>query len=468
MRKIFIAACTLLIFYNSKAQDTSLNNLETALTKTNKPRERFALLNKIADYHFISGRGNVDSSTCTEMLKIAQQLNNDSLLAIGYNVVGNYFFFYNGDYSKSLEYYFKALPFAENANDKRRLSSIYIDIAQVYLTLNTLGEQLNYLTKAMENLPDTSSAMYNYMLAQIQYQFSIHYYKKQKYDSALHFAQALEETNFHLKSPPYGAGAYGLMGSVYMQMNDTAFADTYWKKAVVIADSLEYTFAKFQVKRNYVAFLLHMNRIADAKKQAYQLLNVGAANNNYDMERIAAGFLRNVFDINHQIDSAYYYSQLESAMKDSVFGESNLNKIQSLAFSEQLRIIEEQGKQAAEVEQRQQNIQYALIALGIILFIVLFLLLSRSIVVNEKWIEFLGVLGLLIVFEFINLFIHPYISEATNDSPIFMLIILVAIAALLIPLHHKLEKWIREKMVEKNKKIRLENAKKTIERLEKK
>jgi hypothetical protein len=49
-----------------------------------------------------------------------------------------------------------------------------------------------------------------------------------------------------------------------------------------------------------------------------------------------------------------------------------------------------------------------------------------------------------------------------------MLIVLVAIAALLIPLHHKMEKWITEKMVEKNKKIRLAAAKKTIEKLEKK
>ena len=91
-----------------------------------------------------------------------------------------------------------------------------------------------------------------------------------------------------------------------------------------------------------------------------------------------------------------------------------------------------------------------------------------SIIVNEKLIEFLGVLGLLIVFEFINLLIHPYLATFTNDSPIFMLIVLVAIAALLIPLHHKLEKWITEKMVEKNKKIRLDAAKKTIEKLEKK
>jgi hypothetical protein len=47
-----------------------------------------------------------------------------------------------------------------------------------------------------------------------------------------------------------------------------------------------------------------------------------------------------------------------------------------------------------------------------------------------------------------------------------MLGIMVCIAALLIPLHHKLEHWITHKMVEKNKKIRLEAARKTIAKLE--
>ena len=43
-----------------------------------------------------------------------------------------------------------------------------------------------------------------------------------------------------------------------------------------------------------------------------------------------------------------------------------------------------------------------------------------------------------------------------------MLLALVLIASLLIPMHHKLEHWIKEKMVEKNKAIRLAAAKKTI------
>jgi len=37
---------------------------------------------------------------------------------------------------------------------------------------------------------------------------------------------------------------------------------------------------------------------------------------------------------------------------------------------------------------------------------------------------------------------------------------------LLVPFHHKVEKWATSKLVEKNKEIRLAAAKKTIEQLE--
>lgn len=45
---------------------------------------------------------------------------------------------------------------------------------------------------------------------------------------------------------------------------------------------------------------------------------------------------------------------------------------------------------------------------------------------------------------------------------------MVCIAAILVPAHHHLEKWVSQKLTEKNKRIRLAAAKKTIETLEKK
>jgi hypothetical protein len=46
------------------------------------------------------------------MHRIAQQLKNDSLLAISTNIVGNYFRG-KSDYPTALDYFFKAIPLAE-------------------------------------------------------------------------------------------------------------------------------------------------------------------------------------------------------------------------------------------------------------------------------------------------------------------------------------------------------------------
>lgn len=45
-------------------------------------------------------------------------------------------------------------------------------------------------------------------------------------------------------------------------------------------------------------------------------------------------------------------------------------------------------------------------------------------------------------------------------------LLMVAIAALLIPLHHRLEHWVRHKLIVKNKKLKLVAAKKTVAGLE--
>ena len=139
--------------------------------------------------------------------------------------------------------------------------------------------------------------------------------------------------------------------------------------------------------------------------------------------------MKKLYDTLKNPDSAYYYLQLQYAFRDSVFSREKTNRIQSLEFSEQIRITEEDVKKIKEEEQRKQNIQYVLIALGIIAFIILFLVLSHSIIINTKLIEFFGVIALLIVFEFLNLLLHPFLERITHHSPVLMLLALVCIAA---------------------------------------
>jgi len=165
-------------------------------------------------------------------------------------------------------------------------------------------------------------------------------------------------------------------------------------------------------------------------------------------------------------DSTLKYAKVLKTANDSLNSSKANQQILLMTFEEDLRQQELAAEKIKENKERQQNIQYALIAFGIITFIIIFLLLSRSFITNTKMIGFLGVIALLIVFEFLNLLLHPFLERITNHSPVLMLLALVCIAALLVPLHHRLEKWATAKLVEKNKQIRLAAAKKTIEQLE--
>ena len=467
MKKLLISFCCFALVKCSFSQNKT-DSLNAVLAATTNPIERFNLFSKIGEEYFSNGNNNLDSASCLKMLQIAQRLNNDSLLAISYNFIGNLFLLNTGDYSRALEFFFKGIPLAERTNDKRRLSSLYIDISIVYENLGNPDEQLKYIRKAEAALPDKNSPMYNYMARQIQYNYGRYFLSVQRADSAMHYTQALNETNLRLRSFLYETYAQMLLGGVYEQLGDNELAEVHFKKATVRSDSMQYSYVKFIIKPAYIIFLLKNNKIQTAHEKAQQLLETGIALNNYDFKQVAAGFLRNAYEQLHQTDSAYYYARLESAFRDSVFSREKLNKIQSLVFSEQVRIAEETAKKIQEEEQRQQNIQYALIALGIITLLILYLLLSRSFIANTKIIEFFGVIALLIVFEFLNLLLHPFLEKITHHSPVLMLLALVCIAALLVPLHHKLEKWATHKLVEKNKAIRLASAKKTIEKLERK
>lgn len=148
--------------------------------------------------------------------------------------------------------------------------------------------------------------------------------------------------------------------------------------------------------------------------------------------------------INDHIAVEYYTR--ESILSDSVHSAEKNKEVENLNFNEherQQQLIEDARK--AE-EKRKQNLQLSAIALFIPLFFLSILWLSRT-RTHRRIIEFMSVLSLLLVFEFIMLLIHPWIERLTNDTPVLELLILVILAAVLVPLHHNSTHWLKEKLV---------------------
>lgn len=467
MKRIIFSLCFFIALPCAYPQTKQLDSLQKELSKATGLRERYDLLSQLSDVFSTNGNTENNVENRLEMIRIAQELKNDTLLAISYSVAGSYYLFTKGDYNTSLDYHFKSIQYSQRLNLKRPLCGTYCDMSLAYGLLLNFPEELNFAKKAEASLPDKDFDAYYYLLSQVKDRYAIYYVNTHQPKLALQYAQAANDANMHLNNAKFNAGNLALLGSAYHLQGDNDLAEVYFKKAVAMSDSIQSPYEQYLAKNGYINALLDAGKLPEAKQQSFDLLQLGKQfqNNTYQLTAIA--YLKRIFDTKKNIDSAYYYSKLESILKDTVFNQEKINKAQSMAFQDEMRNKEEQVKKMEAENERKQNIQYALIALGIIVLLTLYLLLSRSFITNTKLIEFFGVVALLIIFEFLNLLLHPFLERVTHHSPILMLLALVCIAALLVPLHHRAEKWATAKLVEKNKAIRLAAAKKTIEQLEK-
>ena len=287
-------------------------------------------------------------------------------------------------------------------------------------------------------------------------------------DSGIVYAQQAVSIDYELNSQKNLAFSLATLAENYMARKEYDIALPLLRKSIEYARSENRSWPLTYNTNDLAESFLALHQYDSTIHHARLALGYAKTDNYKDQLFRTYGCLNDAFEKTNNKDSSNKYFHLTMLTKDSLFNVEKEQMVQAMAFKEQLRQAEAETKSQEEKVAGKRNLQYASIAIALISFIILFLLLSRTIIVREKFIRFFGVLGLLAVFEFINLYIHPYLSQITHDSPLLMLLVLMCIGTLLIPLHHRVEIWITKKMVDKNKKIRLEAARKTIAKLERK
>jgi tetratricopeptide (TPR) repeat protein len=438
----------------------------------NPLQAQFDSLKKVNRGYYLAGKIDSMPPSNKRLLQLAGKINVDSTFVQAYNLISNYFTA-KADYSRGLEYLFKAIETA-NRGYRKFSALLYGNMAADYNSLGNYEAALQSLHNAQKYLIDGSPSARVYVTEVL----ATTYVNLKKPDSALKYVQMafqanIEATRMKIKDPGQQGNVdliwtviYRNFAQVYDMLNEPELVNYYYRKAIRFSDSLNIQTTGATTAIFYGRYLLKQKKYDEAKNYGIKCFNI-ARSDHFKQDIInASGLLYDLYDRQGSRDSAYYYLKINHLYQDSLTAEEKANQLQGLIINQQLKEAEQQAKAGRDAEQRHRNIEYAIIAFGLVVLVILFLLLSRSIIVNTRVIEVVGVIGLLILFEFINLVIHPYLAEFTNDSPLLMLLILVAIAAVIVPLHHRLEHWVKHKLVEKNKTIRLEAAKRTIEKLE--
>lgn len=429
-----------LLFAQIKKVDSLLNILQSQKPDSNKVK----ILNEIgiAYSQFLPSKAIIyvdEAYNLAVKLKLAEQeLKALSLMANTYNSLGNY--------NKAMEISLKQLQVLEKVNNPRRLAIVLMNLAVYYTQQNDYTRALYYYLKSDSVIIQNKIPGINYNIAQ---NLGDLYDRLNKNDSAFfYYSKALAIANLMENNNFIGASNVGL-GNCFVKLNNKQKAIEYYHVALLQLAKVNDNDLYCETALN-IANLYFKNKKYDSALY-YGHLNLFTAMKSEFPIRIkdAASFLGAFYKKSKNSDSALYYFEETEKLKDTINSQEKIKDFQLKTINEDIRQAELAEVKRKEMEERNQQLQLLLIGIFIPIFFLLTLLLSSR-KIHIKAIKTLGIISLLLFFEYVTLLLHPRVVEITNHTPIFELLIFVTIAALLIPTHHRIEQWLIQKLTHRH------------------
>jgi len=320
--------------------------------------------------------------------------------AVDLNSLGN-LFAYKKNYDIAISYFERSIKMADSLKFATLKIPGYISLLNQYLRIDQPQKALEYINSSSGQNLKKYLADFG-MGGQIDQAYAFIYQKLQRYDSAgIYFHKALPY--FEQKISENNRVAF------YAQLAG------YYKKTGNNDKAIEY-----------------YQKVRDIGERNGQLENVQGAYKHLDT----------LFERKGDYKLANQYNGLYYQYKDSIDKLKKENEIAQIeALDEQQRLTREEEAQA-EIRRKRNQIQYMGITIGIgVLFVAL--VMMGWFKVSASTIRAIGFFSFLIFFEFIFLVFKKNINGITQGVPLYDLAFMIALAAILVPLHH----WLEHKVI---------------------
>jgi tetratricopeptide (TPR) repeat protein len=373
-------------------------------------------LNNIAFSYGEMGLSEKSLEITLECLEVRKKIGDKKGISISYNNLG--FAYQKQEFlEKALDYYNKSLKLQQELKDSIGIARSYNNIAIIYSALGDLENDLAFNLKSLnisQKIGDKTGEARS--LNNIGY----NYYLAGDFTKALNFCSQSLQLSDQLKDIGLATFALNNLGSIYMDLGNTDTAQYFYEVSLTHAQQL----------------------------------------GNPEYIRNASGILSDIYKKQGKGMEALAMHELYIEMKDSLISEkikSDLLKQEARHEFELAQVIKEniekeQARVAAEKVQRRDNLQYSIIFLGILLFFGIVLFLSR--IKLTPWLaEGLIFFAFLILFEFILVFIDPYLGEYTHNVPMYKLLANATVAVLIFPVHAFMEVRLKRRMLKKTESV---------------
>ena len=370
-------------------------------------------------------------------------------IAAAYYGIGNVYAA-QGNYPEALKNHINSLKASDYIKDNKSIALSYINIGNIYDLQSNYPEALkNYFASLsiQKKAGDKKGIAMDYNNIGLVYQHQKNYGEAEKnYAASLAIAEQMQDK--------------GLIGILYDNIGNIYFAEGDYTNAL----------------KNYTASLQVAQQLGDKDGIARSYIDIGDDLEKQQKHKEAEQYCLKGRALAQEIGSMEYiksadetlseiyantgrYAQsLESyktfiALRDSMFSRENTRKVvetQVVYDFEKQKIKDEEDAKRAELlakdeEDRKELMHIVGIAVFIVILFSTVLLLSRR-KVHGRMIDMLGTFSVLIVFEFLELLLHPRIEALTHNNLSYALLCSLLLASIIIPTHHRIEHWMKKKV----------------------
>ncbi|WP_299459173.1 tetratricopeptide repeat protein [uncultured Microscilla sp.] len=314
-----------LIPQQTNAQSREIDRLTQKLQAVKADSQKVTLLNKLS-YAFYGVDVKQERAYAEQALELAQKIGYKKGEASAYKNIG-VTYISQANYTKALEYYFKALKIVESTQDRKSIAWIFNDIGMVYYEQAEYSQALKYFFKGLTLARELNHAP---KIALISASITEVYYAQKDYDNALIYSQKALEISSKNDNKFIKYFSMGYVGLIYGKKHEYDKAIALLKKTLAGFEMIgkQYYKAYFSVRFGNI-YLQQGNAILAEKYLKQGVATAKKIKSDRDVVEGLRG-LYQLYKAQGNSRKALMFHEQFILWKDSIFNQQKVKEIANL------------------------------------------------------------------------------------------------------------------------------------------
>ncbi len=364
----------------------------------------------------------------------------------------------NSDYATALKYavkalnlYDKSLHLSPDVYNTYNYSLLCNLLGIIYKNLNEYDKSINYYGKYLE----LSRRIGEWWGVAIAYNnLGTLERNRLHYDKALeYYEKSLKIWNI-LNVDSYLGDLYLNMGNAHLEKYNFGLAEACFDSSMKYFSGKDSPLGASRVETCRGNLYMYKKDFRTARSKYLQALELNKTEGNLEITVENYRGLSSACDSLGDYRNAYYYYKLFTEKKDSLYnmekatevGRVTANYETQRQIEERRRLEEQAAAREKEVVNRRNTLEYS----GMTIFVLVlftFMFLSGKLRISDTFLEVMVFVSLLLLFEFIQVLLDPFINRLTGSEPFYLLLVNLVIVAAIIPIDAYLERFLNKRVL---------------------